>query len=355
MPPDPVGRGSSRNIAFAIATAENETPMPQEGQVSEPGPRAVSSAEDSFHEALERRIGRVHLRQRLGIETDHEAKIFGQGIKFFHLENWYSVHSVIRNGLRLAGVYGRARRNTLAIRVKRNDIPVPGLPEAFEGYTLLQISDPHVDMDWDTTHALIERVREVDYDVCVLTGDYRAKTFGPYEATLEGMAWLRVELKEPIYGVLGNHDTVRLVPKFEELGIRMLLNEAVAIERHGAIIHLAGIDDAHYYRVDNIQKAAQHIPHDEVSILLSHTPETYRQAAHSDFNAMLCGHTHGGQICLPGGLPLTWDADCPRHMAAGPWRYHGMVGYTSVGAGSSMVSARLNCPPEITLHHLRSV
>jgi len=106
--------------------------------------------------------------------------------------------------------------------------------------------------------------------------------------------------------------------------------------------------------VDNLQKAAHFIPHDAISILLSHTPEPYRQAAHSDFNAMLCGHTHGGQICLPGGFPVMWDADCPRYMAAGTWQYGGMLGYTSVGAGTAIVDARLNCLPEITLHRLRS-
>jgi len=68
---------------------------------------------------------------------------------------------------------------------------------------------------------------------------------------------------------------------------------------------------------------------------------------------MLAGHTHGGQICLPGGYALTWDARCPRRLAAGPWTYGAMMGYTSVGSGSSVVNARLNCLPEITVHELR--
>ncbi|MCP4451300.1 MAG: metallophosphoesterase, partial [Planctomycetes bacterium] len=62
---------------------------------------------------------------------------------------------------------------------------------------------------------------------------------------------------------------------------------------------------------------------------------------------------HGGQICLPGGIPVTLDSKCPRYMGKGPWRYHHMQGYTSSGAGTCMVSVRLNCPPEITLHRLR--
>ena len=118
-------------------------------------------------------------------------------------------------------------------------------------------------------------------------------------------------------------------------------------------IHLAGIDDAHYYRADNIQKVASSIPHDEISILLSHTPEVYRQAAHAGFQVMLSGHTHGGQICLPGSIPITLDSSLPRRMGAGPWEYGDMTGYTSVGVGSSIAPVRFNCLPEITLHHLR--
>jgi hypothetical protein len=133
----------------------------------------------------------------------------------------------------------------------------------------------------------------------------------------------------------------------------MLLNESVRIERGGAEIHLAGIDDAHFFRVDNIEKAAAGVPFDAFSILLSHTPEIYRQAAHAGFDALLCGHTHGGQICLPGSIPITLDATLPRKFGRGAWKYNEMSGYTSVGAGSSVLPVRLNCRPEITLHTLR--
>ncbi len=303
---------------------------------------------------LEQRLGRTHARQRLGVEKDHEAQVFGQGINFFHLENWYSIHSFIRNSLRLVGLYGRGKRNTLDIQVRHNNINLPGLPAAFDGFTLLHLSDLHVDMHPDNEHAMIQRIMTLDYDVCVLTGDYRFKTFGPHEAALEGMKRIRSHLKDTVYGVLGNHDTVRMVPGLEEAGIQMLLNESATLERNGSVIHLVGIDDAHFFRADNIEKAAQDVPHDEISILLSHTPEIYRQAAHADFNLMLCGHTHGGQICLPGGYPVTLDARCPRSLSKGPWQHHNMLGYTSPGVGASVVSVRLNCPPEITLHHLHT-
>ena len=68
---------------------------------------------------------------------------------------------------------------------------------------------------------------------------------------------------------------------------------------------------------------------------------------------MLSGHTHGGQICLPGPIPITVDARLPRRFGAGAWRYGKMQGYTSVGVGTSIAPVRLNCPPEITIHELR--
>jgi len=200
---------------------------------------------------------------------------------------------------------------------------------------------------------LIELVGEMRYDLCVLTGDYRGKTFGPFEASLDGVARVRSHLRDPVYGVLGNHDTIQMVPGLEAMGIRMLINECEVIARADQRIHLAGIDDAHFYRMDNIEKAALQIPAGEFSILLSHTPEIYRQAAHANFNLMLSGHTHGGQLCLPGSIPITLESALPRRLGAGPWQYRNMIGYTSVGAGSSVVAVRLNCPPEITLHCLR--
>lgn len=302
---------------------------------------------------LEQRLGRLHAKLRLGIEDDHEGRVFGQGLNFFHPENWYFSPRVIRGALKLSGLYGRACRNAENVQIRRHDMVMPALPVAFDGFTILQISDPHVDMNQGAMRRLIELLPELHYDLCVLTGDYRGKTFGPYDATIEGMARMRAHLAGPVYGVLGNHDTIRMVPALEAMGIRMLLNETEPLVRGAQRIHLAGIDDAHYYRVDNIEKAALQIPDDEFSILLSHTPEVYRQAAHADFDLLLSGHTHGGQICLPGAIPITLDATLPRRMGSGPWRYRRMVGYTSVGVGSCLVAVRLNCPPEITLHRLR--
>jgi predicted MPP superfamily phosphohydrolase len=312
-----------------------------------------SGVSDSAHdEALQQRVGRVHLQQRLGIEKDYERRVFGQGRNFFHIENWYSVHSVIRNSLRLFLLHGRGRRNARDIRLNTNDVYLSNLPEAFSGFRILQISDLHLDMAPDFPHALIEAVRPVDYDLCVITGDFRANTFGPWLPAIDAMRQVRVQLPGEVYAILGNHDTIRMVPALESMDIRMLLNEQVVIRRGGQSIHLAGIDDPHYYRADNLEKAAGDIPEDGVSILLTHSPEIYRHAACAEFDLLLCGHTHGGQICLPGGLPVMCNARCPRAFCRGAWRYGELQGYTSAGSGSCVVDVRLNCPPEVTLHRL---
>ena len=216
---------------------------------------------------LEQRLGRLHARQRLGIETDHEAQIFGQGLTFFHLENWYPVQSIIQSALKLTGLYWRGLRNAERIVVKHNDIRFKGLPALFDGFVILHISDMHVDMNEVAMQRLIELVGEMRYDLCVLTGDYRGKTFGPFEAALDGVGRVRSHLRGPIYGVLGNHDTIQMVPGLEAMGIQILLNECEVIERGDQRIFLAGIDDAHFYRVDNIEKAALQIPDGELSLI----------------------------------------------------------------------------------------
>jgi len=302
---------------------------------------------------LEQRLGgRVYARQRLGIETDHEAQIFGQGLNFFHIENWYSVHSLVRILLKLTGLYWRGKANAARVQVRYNDIRFRTLPIAFNGFTLLHISDFHADMNDGAMRRLEEILPGLTYDVCVVTGDYRGATFGPFDEAIARMQPVLALIKKPMYGVLGNHDTIRMVPDLEAMGIRMLLNESEPISRESDTIYLAGIDDAHYFRVDNIEKATSGIPHQAFSVLLSHTPEIYRQAAHAGFALLLSGHTHGGQVCLPGSIPITLDSVLPRKFGAGPWKYHQMAGYTSAGVGSSIVTVRINCLPEITLHRL---
>jgi predicted MPP superfamily phosphohydrolase len=271
-------------------------------------------ANDEIERRLEARLGRVHAKQRLGIEKDHEAQAFGQGLTFLHLENVPFSDAFIEGILRICGMYRLGRANADRVELRVNEVRASSLPQAFNGFTILHLSDLHVDMSARAMENVTHLLKGLHYDICVFTGDYRGKTFGPFEACLGGISNLREVMLADSYGVLGNHDTIRMVPDLERMGIRMLLNEYATIERDGTRIYLVGIDDAHFYRVDNIEKAATGVPEDAFSILLSHTPEIYRQAAHAGFKLLLSGHTHGGQICLPGEFQ-----SCLKRRCLGPW------------------------------------
>jgi predicted MPP superfamily phosphohydrolase len=302
---------------------------------------------------LIKRIGADHVERRLKIETEHEAQLFGQGLIFFNLENWYSAPIIIEIALKLTGLYRRARQNADRVLIRKNTVVSAALPASFDGFTILHMSDLHADISRGAMRHLLGIVGDINYDICVLTGDYRGKTFGPFDKSLEYVDALRARLTPPVYAVLGNHDSIRMTPAMEAMGIRMLFNECEAIVRGDQTIYLAGVDDPHFYRADDIAKAASEIPQDAFSILLSHTPEVYDRAAKAKFDVLLSGHTHGGQLCLPGGIPIKLEAKLPRSMGASAWRYADMAGYTSAGAGTSLLPVRLNCPPEITLHTLR--
>jgi uncharacterized protein len=313
----------------------------------------LRSQEEELLETLERRLGRTHVQQRLSMEHDYENRFNGR-INFFHPDKWYSVHSAMTQVLKLTGLYSLGARNAERLQIRHNHVALRDLPPAFDGFTILHVTDLHVDVNEGVVQRMTELAVALEYDICVLTGDFRGKAFGPFDAALRGMRGVRSRLGPSVYGVLGNHDSVRMLPDLEAMGIRMLVNESETITRGRQRIHLAGVDDANYYGAADLEKASFAIPRGEFSILLSHTPEIYEQAAGAGFNLCLSGHTHGGQICLPPSIPLTLSCNhLPRRMGAGPWSYRGMAGYTSVGVGSSIIPIRFNCPPEITLHHLQ--
>ncbi len=159
-----------------------------------------------------------------------------------------------------------------------------------------------------------------------------------------------LQCEHGILAVLGNHDFIEMVPGLEAMGIRILLNEAVPIRRNGEVIWIAGVDDPHFYEAHNLKKTFQEVPRREFKVLLAHSPELVEDAANFMVDYYLCGHTHGGQICLPRGIPVITNATCSRKYVSGPWKYQKMAGYTSRGTGSSGLTVRFFCPPEITLH-----
>ena len=303
-------------------------------------------------DALRDRVGRYLFRQRRGIQEYAAAQKVGQGRTWLHPENILFFRPLLNVILKCTGLYSIGRRNAHAMRLRECRVRLPRLPEAFIGYRLLHLSDLHLDIDPTITDALIEHLEGVDADACVITGDFRAETWGDYGPALRETARLMPHLRGPVYAVLGNHDFLEMVPDFEAMGMRMLMNENVAIRRGGQTLYLVGIDDPHFYETDNLEKATAGIPYDAATILLAHTAECYRQALAYGIDFMLSGHTHGGQICLPGGIQLIHNAHHPRMMDRGYWQHHALRGYTSSGVGACMVPVRFFCPPEIMVHTL---
>lgn len=256
--------------------------------------------------------------------------------------------------LRAAGLAPWGRRNLLAIRRQENVLRLRGLPAAFHGVRLLHLSDLHVDIDPGVIPAMQRALAGWEYDAVVLTGDYRAHTRHEWATALEGCRVIAQALPPniPAFAVLGNHDVLEMVPGLEALGWRVLLNEALPWRRGGADLWIAGVDDDHTYHTADVAYARAVVPRAACALLLSHTPATFHAAAEAGFAGVLSGHTHGGQICLPGGVAL-YCSDTPRWLLRGPWTYRGMSGYTSAGAGASNVAARFFCPPEVTRHTLQ--
>ena len=254
--------------------------------------------------------------------------------------------------LGLAGLRGRALSNCLDIRVVTREQPVAGLPAPFDGFRLLQLTDLHLDLVPGFADALLERIRRTPHDLAVITGDFVDHPAGHFCGSLPDIRRIASALGPGTLAILGNHDIVEIVPHIEAAGIRVLLNESAFVEKGGRRLWFAGVDDPHFYRTHDLAAARRDIPPDACAILLSHSPTTYAEAARRGFALMLSGHTHGGQICLPGGFAPVRNTRCPPEIFVGPWTHRGLRGYTSPGTGSCGAAARFNCPPEITLHVL---
>lgn len=273
-----------------------------------------------------------------------------------HQKDMRVVSAAVENLLKFPGIKALARRNCHDYRLERNDVYLPGLPAAFDGYTILHLSDLHADRLVDEGEGIIRIVETVSCDLAVLTGDFSFEEADVhYEPCLESVVQIvsSISAQDGIFGVLGNHDLLEMVPTLERMGVRILLNESVQLQRGTAEIMLAGVDDPHFYKCHDLKKALSTVVPDEFVILLSHSPEIAQEASRRGVDFYLCGHTHGGQICLPGRIPVfTNTSSCNRRYLSGSWNCGAMQGYTSRGTGFSLAEARLFCPPEITLHTL---
>ncbi len=303
---------------------------------------------------LEERIGKKHLSKRLQLQVKHSAFRYGDGRFRIHWENVEPIYTILKYILKSLGLFYRGTLNAMDYRTKEVRVQFENLPRPFRGLRVLHLSDIHIDGIGDNGERLKREISKIDFDLCVITGDFRFLSFHGYGETLMHMEGIVDSLRceHGVYGVLGNHDFIEMVPSLETMGIRMLLNEAVKIKRKDECIWIAGVDNPTFLEVHDLKKSLQTVSKNDFNILLAHSPDILNDAADLMVDYYLCGHTHGGQICLPGGIPIIINTACSRKYVVGPWRYRKMAGYTSRGTGSSGLAVRFLCPPEITLHRL---
>ncbi|MBV9759250.1 MAG: metallophosphoesterase family protein [Acidobacteriaceae bacterium] len=273
------------------------------------------------------------------------------------LDLWYKRRiepRILKLGLQAAGLYRRGVRNAQIPVLRHLRLSFANLPAVFDGFRVLHLSDFHIDGNQGLAERIGALLHGVEADLCVFTGDYRFDIQGPCDGVYDPMRRTigGIHSKHGILGILGNHDAAEIAFALEEMGARMLANEAVEISRRGDSIWVAGIDDPFDYRCDDLPRALAGIPPDAFTVLLAHTPDRYREAAASGVDLYLCGHTHAGQIRLPILGSIKHNSKTPRLYSYGLWTHRQMQGYTTAGIGCSALPVRYNCPPEAVLIEL---
>ncbi len=272
-----------------------------------------------------------------------------------------SAGSVI--GLGLPTIVGGAYATQIepsAVEITRLDVVLPNLPKAFDGMTLVQISDLHMG-DWMTSRHMqdiTQQVNALQPDVLVITGDFVSGT-DPQTAVEAGRAVSKLVAREQILAILGNHDywMDRSIPVRKALAdtgnIFLMRNVRAPIERNGQTLYIAGIDDV-WERRQKPDDALNGIPDGSAVIALVHEPDFADELARRrQVGLQFSGHSHGGQVRLPGigALDLPYLG---RKYDMGLYNLNGMALYVNRGLGMIRPFVRFNCRPEITHFTLRA-
>jgi len=288
------------------------------------------------------------------LEAQHYKQLRGGRKKKSH---WHLFERLLKVFLFLLVMVNLRKRGFLHashIVVKEKTFLFPDLPPHFDNYHILHLTDLHLDSLPGLEKLIVNAIENLDYDTCVLTGDYRLKTHGAYNQIMGPLQYIvsAVKARDGIFATLGNHDTWMMVEPMEAMGIKVLANENHPIERDGQKITFIGADDTHYYYTDQVFQCFESVV-EGFKIAMVHSSELFDLAANTNCRLYLCGHTHGGQICLPGGIPILTHLYESRKFYRGPWKYHGMWGYTSEGCGTSGIPIRFNSQSEVTLITLK--
>jgi predicted MPP superfamily phosphohydrolase len=256
--------------------------------------------------------------------------------------------------LRLTPLRARGRRNALDLQLTELELRPAGLPRSFDGYRILHVSDSHLDILPAIAGAAAALLDGLEVDLLALTGDVHGLQRHPLSRSVEPLAraLAGVRVRDRRLAVLGNHDPVEMVVALAPLGFETLVNRSVTLERGGDAVQVTGLDDVHNFYSPEARRALDR-RHEGFRIALVHSAEMADHAAAAGVGLYLCGHTHGGQICLPGGRPVFTQLVRCQHAAVGVWREGTMIGYTSPGLGVSPPGVRFNCRGGAALITLR--
>ena len=251
----------------------------------------------------------------------------------------------------------RGRRNALAVRLVELELGFPHLPPAFDGYRILHLSDTHLDHFPELAPVARRLLSGLEVDMLALTGDVQGRYHAPVDRSATLLAYVLdgVRVLGSRVAVLGNHDPIAMADALEGQGYEVLINRSLDVERGGDRLHLTGVDDVNTFFTEAARAALMTPLTDPRAfrVALVHSAEMADYAAAAGYALYLCGHTHGGQICLPNGRPILTHLTRCRRLARGLWRWEGMTGYTSSGLGVSGPPLRFNCPGEATVITLR--
>jgi predicted MPP superfamily phosphohydrolase len=253
---------------------------------------------------------------------------------------------------RLPKIMSRTSEEARTLSVTRTVIKLPQLPSSFEGMTFAFLTDLHCSPLTPPTflETVIDETLRLKPDLVLLGGDYI--THGTMYLRPVGDLLSRLKSPLGVYSVLGNHDhwvDVRAVrAALAQAGIVDLTNSGAWLRHDGSRIRIAGVGDLWEDRQD-LHAALDGTKENEVAILLSHNPDFAAGLKDKRVKLVLSGHTHGGQIRLPGVGPLVTNSMYGRRLASGLISFDSFQLYVSRGLGTVIVPIRYNCPPELSL------
>jgi predicted MPP superfamily phosphohydrolase len=245
--------------------------------------------------------------------------------------------------------------------VERVVIPIAGLPEPLDGFTIVQISDIHAGffMKEAAMREYVEIANALEPDVVALTGDFVATNESQVGPFMRAMAGLRA--RRGVLGCLGNHDMFtgseeELERQFAAAGFKLLRSASERIEVNGALLNVIGVDFIGGGSRDlTLEQALRGIPLDGTTVLLLHAPYAFPNAAAKGIHLTLSGHTHGGQIALTLGDMILTPARLSTVFLAGLYKIGQSHLYVNRGLGTTGPPIRLGAPPEITHLTLKAV